>query len=56
MIEATDESKNKEHYVRFSLNGEQLNCEWEGEPVMDMIPTSVLAKKIIGQTGNNAIS
>ena len=47
LIEASQASPERtELFVRFSLNGEQLNCEWEGEPVMDMIPMRLLAEKI----------
>ncbi|GKY99349.1 hypothetical protein MPSEU_000890000 [Mayamaea pseudoterrestris] len=53
LIEASSSmnGNEKERFVRFSLNGEQLNCEWKGEPVMDMIPVSMLSGKIGSTNG-----
>jgi acid phosphatase len=49
LIEANDD-EDTEYYVRFSLNGEQLNMEWEHEPVMDMVPMSLLLEKMQTET------
>ena len=38
--------KRKELFVRFSLNGEVLKSHWEGEDSFEMIPLTLLKKKI----------
>lgn len=48
LLEVTDDiekSETKEHYIRFSLNGELLNSHWEKEP-SDMILLATLAEKL----------
>jgi hypothetical protein len=44
------DSNKREYFVRFSMNGEQLNSEWKGLPVMDLMPLDVLLTKL-GQGG-----
>jgi hypothetical protein len=45
LLELVQDAEDEQRYVRFSLNGVQLNSDW-GDRVCDMIPLEELAEKI----------
>lgn len=46
VLELVEQIATQEKFVRFSLNGERLQSQWEGSPAYDMIPWSVLQDKL----------
>ena len=45
-MELVEEGDSKERFVRFSINGQRLQSQWEDAPAYDMIPLSVLLNKL----------
>eukprot|EP00977_Amphora_coffeiformis_P022950 scaffold11998_cov174-Amphora_coffeaeformis.AAC.2 len=46
VMELVEQIDSKERFVRFSINGQRLQSQWEDAPAYDMIPLSVLLEKV----------
>ena len=46
VLELVEETVTKELFVRFSINGQRLQSQWEDSPAFDMIPFEFLVEKL----------
>lgn len=46
VMELVEQVESNERFVRFSINGQRLQSQWEDSPAYDMIPLSVLLEKL----------
>jgi hypothetical protein len=55
VLELVEEIASQRRFVRFSLNGQRLQSQWEDSPAYDAIPLSVLLEKVetVGATSSD---